>query len=64
LLQATPPRYAREMAPVYARFAAVVILDGSRLAAIAHRLKLLQLEILTVNVPLLLSDSRIRCATS
>jgi DDE family transposase len=44
LLQATPPRYAREMAPVYARFAAVVILDGSRLAAIAHRLKLLRRE--------------------
>jgi len=44
LLQATPPRYAREMAPVSARFAAVVILDGSRLAAIAHRLKLLQRE--------------------
>jgi len=41
LLQATPPRYAREMAPVYARFAAVVILDDSRRAAIAHRLKLL-----------------------
>jgi hypothetical protein len=42
LLQATPPRYARDMAPVYARFATVVILDGSRLAAIAHRLKLLR----------------------
>jgi hypothetical protein len=44
LLQATPPRYARDMAPVYARFAAAVILDGSRLAAIAHRLKLLRRE--------------------
>ena len=29
------------MAPVAARFATIVILDGSRLAAIAHRLKLL-----------------------
>src|SRR2546426_6891381 len=38
---ATPPRYAADMAPVAARFAALVILDGSRLAAIAHRLKLL-----------------------
>ena len=35
------PRYAAEMAPVAARFATVVLLDGSRLAAIAHRLKLL-----------------------
>jgi hypothetical protein len=41
LLQATPPRYAADMAAVTARFAAIVILDGSRLAAIAHRLKLL-----------------------
>src|SRR6266849_3880332 len=41
LLRAAPPRYAADMAPVAARFAAVVILDGSRLAAIAHRLKLL-----------------------
>ena len=41
LIQAAPPRYAAEMAPVAARFAAIVILDGSRLAAIAHRLKLL-----------------------
>ena len=41
LLTAVPPRYAAEMAPVRARFATVVILDGSRLAAIAHRLKLL-----------------------
>jgi len=30
-----------EMAPVRARFVAIVILDGSRLAASAHRLKLL-----------------------
>jgi len=41
LIRAAPPRYAAEMAPVAARFAAIVILDGSRLAAIAHRLKLL-----------------------
>ena len=41
LLRAAPPRYAADMAPVAARFATVVLLDGSRLAAIAHRLKLL-----------------------
>jgi hypothetical protein len=41
LVTAVPPRYAAEVAPVRARFAAIVILDGSRLAAIAHRLKLL-----------------------
>jgi hypothetical protein len=41
LVTAVPPRYAAELAPVRARFAAIVILDGSRLAAIAHRLKLL-----------------------
>jgi len=41
LATAVPPRYAAEMAPVRARFATIVILDGSRLAAIAHRLKLL-----------------------
>src|ERR671919_472503 len=41
LVAAVPPRYAVEVAPVRARFAAIVILDGSRLAAIAHRLKLL-----------------------
>jgi len=38
---AVPPRYAADLAPVYARFPAVVVLDGSRLAAIAKRLKLL-----------------------
>ncbi len=38
---AVPARYAAEVAPVRARFAALVIMDGSRLAAIAHRLKLL-----------------------
>ena len=41
LLTAVPPRYAAPLAPVQARFATVVMLDGSRLAAIAHRLKLL-----------------------
>jgi hypothetical protein len=41
LVAAMPPRYAAEMAPVRARFVAIVILDGSRLAASAHRLKLL-----------------------
>jgi len=41
LVTAVPPRYAAEVAPVRGRFAAIVILDGSRLAAIAHRLKLL-----------------------
>src|SRR6266852_1575174 len=41
LITAVPPRYAAELAPVQARFGAVVVFDGSRLAAIAHRLKLL-----------------------
>ena len=41
VLPAVPPRYAAEMAAVQARFAAVVVFDGSRLAAIARRLKLL-----------------------
>jgi hypothetical protein len=41
LLDAVPPRYAAEVAPICQRFVEVVILDGSRLAAIAHRLKLL-----------------------
>jgi hypothetical protein len=41
LTQHVPPRYAAPLAPVRARFAAVLIVDGSRLAAIAHRLKLL-----------------------
>jgi DDE family transposase len=36
-----PARYAAPLAPVHARFAAIVILDGSRVAAIARRLKLL-----------------------
>lgn len=41
VLNAAPPRYAAELGPVRERFAAIVVLDGSRLAAIAHRLKLL-----------------------
>lgn len=41
LVATVPPRYAAEVAPIGRRFADVVILDGSRLAAIAHRLKLL-----------------------
>lgn len=41
LLQATPARYAQDLGPLQARFAGLVVVDGSRLAAIAHRLKLL-----------------------
>lgn len=41
LLAATPARYAPDLGELQARFAAVVVVDGSRLAAIAHRLKLL-----------------------
>lgn len=41
LIEAVPPRYAAELAPVWPRFAAVVVFDGSRLEAIRHRLKLL-----------------------
>ncbi len=41
LLAAVPARYATDLAPLQARFAAVCVVDGSRLAAIAHRLKLL-----------------------
>lgn len=41
LLAQVPARYAAPLAPVQARFAAIVILDGSRVAAIARRLKLL-----------------------
>jgi hypothetical protein len=40
LLAAGPPRYTADLAPVHARFAALVVFDGSRLAAIARRLKL------------------------
>ena len=41
LLRAVPCRYAAETAPLQARFAGLCVVDGSRLAAIAHRLKLL-----------------------
>lgn len=41
LVAAVPPRYAADLGPVHNRFAAIVVIDGSRLAAIAHRLKLL-----------------------
>lgn len=44
LLRATPARYAADLTALQARFAAVVVVDGSRLAAIAHRLKLLWAE--------------------
>ncbi len=44
LLRASPPRYAPELAALHARFPAICIVDGSRLAAIAHRLKLLWAE--------------------
>lgn len=41
LVTRVPARYAADVAPVRERFAAIVIFDGSGLAAIAHRLKLL-----------------------
>ena len=42
MVAAVPPRYAAPVAPVRARFAGgVVLIDGSRVAAIAHRLKIL-----------------------
>lgn len=41
LLRAGPARYAAETAPLQTRFAGLCVVDGSRLAAIAHRLKLL-----------------------
>lgn len=44
LLAAGPPRYAADLAPLQARFRALLVVDGSRLAAIAHRLKLLWAE--------------------
>lgn len=44
LLRELPPRYTTPLAPIRARFAAILVLDGSRLAAIAHRLKLLWRE--------------------
>jgi hypothetical protein len=44
LLRAVPCRYAADLAPLQARFAGLCVVDGSRLAAIAHRLKLLWAE--------------------
>lgn len=44
LLAAVPPRFAPDLAPLAARFTALCVIDGSRLAAIAHRLKLLWAE--------------------
>jgi Transposase DDE domain len=44
LVVAVPPRYAAGVAPVRAQFTDILLLDGSRLAAIAHRLKLLWRE--------------------
>jgi len=44
LVEAVPPRYAAGVALVPARFTDILLLDGSRLAAIAHRLKLLWRE--------------------
>ena len=41
LRRAAPPRYAVDFAPLAAHFAGLYVVDGSRLAAIAHRLKLL-----------------------
>jgi len=41
LVAVVPPRYAVSVAPVRTRFTDILLLDGSRLAAIAHRLKLL-----------------------
>ncbi|HYM91921.1 MAG TPA: IS4 family transposase [bacterium] len=41
LLPRARPTYAGELAALQARFAAVLVVDGSTLAAIAHRLKLL-----------------------
>jgi len=44
LVEVVPARYAAGVAPVRARFTDILLLDGSRLAAIAHRLKLLWRE--------------------
>ena len=41
LLAAAPVRYRADLAALQARFAALCVVDGSSLAAIAHRLKLL-----------------------
>jgi IS4 transposase len=44
LVEHVPERYAAALAPVQACFTAIVMFDGSRLAAIAHRLKILRHE--------------------
>ena len=44
LLAAVPARYAAELAELTDRFPTICVVDGSRLAAIAHRLKLLWAE--------------------
>jgi hypothetical protein len=44
LLASIPARYAQDLGPLQQRFAGLCVLDGSRLAAIAHRLKLLWAE--------------------
>lgn len=44
LLQFVPERYASATAPVQACFTAIVMIDGSRLAAIARRLRILRNE--------------------
>lgn len=44
LMAHVPERYATALAPVQACFTAIVMIDGSRLAAIAHRLKILHNE--------------------
>jgi len=44
LLAAAPARYRADLAALQGRFAALCVVDGSSLAAIAHRLKLLWAE--------------------
>jgi hypothetical protein len=39
VLQAEPPAYARDLAPLEARFSGIWVVDGSMLDAVAHRLK-------------------------
>jgi hypothetical protein len=41
LVASVPARYAQDLGPLHQRFAGICIVDGSRLAAIAHRLRLL-----------------------
>jgi len=42
ILKVAPPGYASEMAPLRGRFPELWVVDGSRLDAIAHRLKILR----------------------